>query len=85
MRFDIVSGGDSEMYAGPGFGPYFMWHHEHFIRKIEGGVEMEDLLHYKLPLGFIGQIVHQLIIKRKLQEIFDYRQQKLDLLFGNYD
>lgn len=67
------------------FGPYSMWHHKHFIREIKGGVEMEDLLHYKLPLGFIGQVVHQLVVKSKLQKIFNYRQQKLNSLFGSYD
>src|SRR5690606_16945180 len=40
------------------FGPYAFWHHKHFIKEIDGGVEMEDLLHYKLPFGILGQFVH---------------------------
>ena len=32
------------------FGPYALWHHKHFIKAIEGGVEMEDIIDYKLPL-----------------------------------
>ena len=27
------------------FGPYTLWHHKHFIKEIDGGVEMEDLVH----------------------------------------
>ncbi|WP_313114622.1 SRPBCC family protein [Aequorivita sediminis] len=64
------------------FGPYSLWHHKHFIKEIEGGIEMEDLLHYKLPFGFLGQLAHPLLIKPKLDEIFEYRKNKLHELFG---
>lgn len=65
------------------FGPYSLWHHKHFIREIEGGVEMEDLLHYKLPYGFLGQLAHPFLVKPKLDEIFEYRKNKLVKLFGS--
>ncbi|MBD0822419.1 SRPBCC family protein [Aestuariibaculum marinum] len=64
------------------FGPYSLWHHKHFIKPIEGGVEMEDIIDYKLPLGFIGQLAHPFIVKPKLEEIFNYRTKKLEALFG---
>ncbi len=64
------------------FGPYKMWHHEHHIKAIEGGVQMDDLIHYKLPYGFIGTIANSLFIKKKLAELFDYRFKKLEALFG---
>src|SRR5690606_143765 len=64
------------------FGPYTLWHHKHFIKEIDGGVEMEDLLHYKLPFGFLGQLVHPFLVKQKLDEIFEYRKNKLVELFG---
>lgn len=66
------------------FGPYAMWHHKHFINEIEGGVEMEDIIDYKVPLGIIGQLVHPFLVKPKLEEIFNYRTQKLEELFGIY-
>lgn len=66
------------------FGPYDLWHHKHFLKEIEGGVEMEDLIHYKIPLGILGQIAHPLIVKPKLNEIFEYRRKKLVELFGEY-
>jgi len=64
------------------FGPYALWHHKHFIREIEGGVEMEDIVDYKLPFGFIGRLAHPFLVKPKLKEIFEYRKAKLKGLFG---
>lgn len=66
------------------FGPYTLWHHKHFIKEIEGGVEMEDIINYKIPFGFLGQLMHPIIVKPKLEEIFSYRTKKLEELFGNY-
>ncbi len=64
------------------FGPYSLWHHKHFIKEIDGGVEMEDIIHYKVPLGILGRLVHPFFVKPKLNEIFNYRKAKLEELFG---
>jgi len=64
------------------FGPYALWHHKHFINEIEGGVEMEDIIDYKLPFGVLGQLGHPFLVKPKLKEIFEYRKNKLNELFG---
>ncbi|WP_336128667.1 SRPBCC family protein [Mesoflavibacter sp. CH_XMU1422-2] len=66
------------------FGPYSLWHHKHFIKEIDGGVEMEDIIDYKVPMGFLGQLVHPILVKPKLKEIFDYRTKKLEELFGKF-
>ena len=66
------------------FGPYALWHHKHFIKEIEGGVEMEDIIDYKVPLGLLGQLVQPYLVKPKLEEIFNYRMTKLEELFGKY-
>lgn len=66
------------------FGPYALWHHKHFIKEIDGGVEMEDIIDYKLPFGILGQLAHPIIVKPKLEEIFNYRTQKLEDIFGVY-
>lgn len=66
------------------YGPYSLWHHKHFINEIDGGVEMEDIIDYKVPLGFLGQLVHPFLVKPKIEEIFNYRQKKLIELFGEY-
>jgi len=64
------------------FGPYALWHHKHFIKAVAGGVEMEDIIDYKLPFGWFGNLFHGLIVKPKLKEIFNYREKKLKELFG---
>lgn len=64
------------------FGPYSFWHHKHFFKEIEGGVLMEDIVHYKVPLGILGQLFHPLLVRPKLEEIFTFRKQKLTELFG---
>ena len=66
------------------FGPYALWHHKHFIKPIEGGTEMEDIIDYKIPFGILGQCVHPFLVKPKLKEIFEYREQKLVELFGKF-
>ncbi len=66
------------------FGPYSLWHHKHFINEIPGGVEMEDIVDYKVPAGILGQMVHPYLVKPKLDEIFEYRKHKLVELFGTY-
>ena len=52
------------------FGPYALWHHKHFLKEIPGGVEMEDIVDYKVPMGILGQMVHPFLVKPKLKEIF---------------
>lgn len=66
------------------YGPYSLWHHKHFIKEIAGGVEMEDIIDYKVPFGILGRLIHPLIVKPKLDEIFEYRKNKLIELFGKY-
>lgn len=64
------------------YGPYSMWHHQHHFKIIEGGVEMTDIIHYKLPLWFLGDMANGLFVKKQLREIFAYRYKKVEELFG---
>lgn len=65
-------------------GPYAMWHHQHKIEPINGGVLMTDIVTYKPPFGIIGAIANSIIIKTKLKQIFDYRTEVLEAKFGKY-
>jgi ligand-binding SRPBCC domain-containing protein len=65
------------------FGPYTFWHHKHFIKQVEGGIEMIDIIHYKLPFGFLGRLANSLFVKKQLKEIFEYRHKKIDELFNS--
>ena len=66
------------------FGPYSFWHHKHFIKEIEGGVIMEDVIHYKPPFGLIGVLLNFLFINSKLNSIFKHRELELIKTFGNF-
>lgn len=63
-------------------GPYSMWHHEHFIEPVEDGVLMTDIVSYKPPFGWLGNIANKLLIEKKLEEIFDYRTAAIHRRFG---
>ncbi len=62
-------------------GPYTIWHHEHHFVQKEGGIEMTDIVSYKLPFGILGRMMHPFIVAPKLKEIFSYRFKKVDELF----
>ena len=64
------------------FGPYKFWHHKHIFNEIDGGIEIIDILDYMLPFGVMGRLFHPILVKPKLEEIFDYREQKLKEIFG---
>ena len=66
------------------FGPYALWHHQHHFREIEGGVEMTDLIHYKVPGWFLGDLLNSLFIKKQLEGIFEFRFKKVEKLFGKW-
>lgn len=65
-------------------GPYSMWHHQHKIEAIEGGVLMTDIVTYQPPMGIIGAIANTLVIKNKLKQIFDYRIVAVEKKFGKF-
>lgn len=66
------------------FGPYSLWHHQHHFKIIEGGVEMTDIVHYKLPLWWLGDIANALYVKNELDKIFQFRFRKVEALFGKW-
>jgi ligand-binding SRPBCC domain-containing protein len=63
------------------FGPYSLWHHQHHFRQTEAGVEMTDIVHYKIPFGKLGDLAHALFVKKQLKAIFDYRYEVVEKLF----
>lgn len=55
------------------YGPYSLWHHQHHFKEVPGGVEMTDIVHYKIPFWFLGDIANSLFVKKQLKGIFDFR------------
>lgn len=60
------------------FGPYSFWHHQHHFKESNNGVEMTDIIHYKVPLGFLGDIANAVFVKKQLRKIFDFRKKKAE-------
>lgn len=63
-------------------GPYKFWNHYHEFIPNEKGVLVRDNVDYELPFGAFGTIMHKLVVKKKLEEIFDYRFRVLNELFN---
>ena len=63
-------------------GPYSYWHHSHEFRETRDGTEMTDTVTYALPFGILGKIVRELIVKRQLDAIFNYRKRAVEAVFS---
>ncbi|MCX8524986.1 SRPBCC family protein [Chryseobacterium formosus] len=63
-------------------GPFKMWHHHHFFIPNEDGVLMVDKVNYELPFGFLGEFAHKIMVKKKLENIFDFRFDFLEKKFN---
>ncbi len=65
-------------------GPYKIWHHQHILEPLENGtVLMKDIISYSPPFGFLGAIANTLMIKKKLNEIFEYRTKAIEKRFNS--
>jgi ligand-binding SRPBCC domain-containing protein len=59
-------------------GPYTLWHHTHTFEERDGGTLCLDQVRYR-PRG--GALVHWLFVRRDVERIFQYRQQRLKDIF----
>jgi ligand-binding SRPBCC domain-containing protein len=64
------------------FGPYKLWHHLHRFKIVDNKLVMIDLVNYVISFGIIGRIAHKLFIRKKIEEIFDYRKNILEDKFN---
>ena len=62
-------------------GPYKLWHHAHCFWPESGGTWIDDSVRYSLPFGALGKLVCVLIVKRDVEQIFAYREQKVREIF----
>jgi ligand-binding SRPBCC domain-containing protein len=67
------------------FGPYSLWHHQHHFKELPGGVEMTDVVHYKVPYWFLGELANAVLVRKQLQMIFNFRYQTIESKFGKYN
>ena len=65
-------------------GPYKMWHHEHYFKSnADGTTEIIDKVKYIVPFYILGRLIHKIFIRRKLVNIFMFRQKQINNLFNN--
>jgi ligand-binding SRPBCC domain-containing protein len=55
-------------------GPYAVWHHQHTFSASEEGTLCTDRVLYKIPGGPIGILMNQLVVRRQLIEVFEFRR-----------
>lgn len=58
-------------------GPFRFWFHEHRFQPVEGGIQMDDTVHYVMPWGWLGELVHSVFIRQRLEAIFNFRRDYL--------
>jgi ligand-binding SRPBCC domain-containing protein len=65
-------------------GQYVRWHHTHIFKAIdENTTEMTDRVEYLSPGWILEPLITQLFVKRKVEAIFEYREQKLQQIFAH--
>lgn len=62
-------------------GPYPLWMHTHRFTPVGAGTEVYDHVRYRLPGGPLAGAV-DLVVARWLDDIFDYRRERLAELFA---
>jgi ligand-binding SRPBCC domain-containing protein len=59
-------------------GPYSFWYHYHELIEQGQDVIIVDRVHYEVPWGMIGKLIHTLFIRKTLERIFNFRQKRLE-------
>ncbi len=63
-------------------GPYRLWYHYHEVQPgRRGGSVMTDNVTYIMPFSPAGDLVHRIIVRRQLEQIFDFRKSALEKIF----
>lgn len=63
-------------------GPFKSWKHTHQFEETPTGVKMIDQVVYEMPLGKIGDMVHDFTVKKELQQMFQYRHMVCEKIFN---
>ena len=54
-------------------GPFRSWCHRHIIEPDAEGARLRDEIDYEPPLGFLGRAVAPLLVRKRLEKLFNYR------------
>ncbi len=55
--------------------PFKYWKHQHIFTKNGNMSELQDIIEYQLPFGFLGKIFEP-FIERDIKNMFEYRHKK---------
>lgn len=64
-------------------GPYNHWHHSHEFEEKNGGTLIKDRVLYRVPFGLPGDLIAGWLIKKDLEQIFNYRYKVIDTLMAH--
>ena len=64
------------------FGPYRFWHHRHNFKALDNGTKICDIVHYAIGFGILGHWVQRLMVAPRLDNIFNYRYERLKQIFS---
>jgi len=63
-------------------GPYALWHHTHTFEADGDGTIMRDVVRYRVGFGPLGALATELVVRRDIESIFDYRAQRVPQLLS---
>lgn len=63
-------------------GPYNLWHHTHLFEPLGAGTLMTDTVRYRLPMGGLGRFFGGAFVRSDVENIFKYRRERIESLFG---
>lgn len=58
-------------------GPFTFMEHDHFFQDSFSGTTMTDVFRYKVPLGWVGEIFDQLVLRKYMTELLRSRNQMI--------
>lgn len=63
-------------------GPYKVWEHVHSFEEKDGVTYMTDEVKYLSPGLFLEPLIDKFFVRKRIEEIFRYRQYKIEVFFG---
>lgn len=62
-------------------GPYRRWEHTHTFTAVDDGTRIDDAVSYQLPLGALGDLFHDRLVRPALERIWSYRAWAIGRIF----
>ena len=66
-------------------GPFAYWRHEHRFAPAKHGTIVTDILTYKMPFGGLGKLAQPILVRKKIDALFEFRKSQLEEIFGTVE